>query len=78
VSAFSECTTLTNLYLPATPPALGASVFQDTGSSGTLSIHVGSGNIGAYTSTWGVSVNTSAGGNTGKYGTNHKAINIVN
>jgi hypothetical protein len=49
--AFDGCTDLTSLTLPATPPKLGEAVFMNTGS-GTLLIHVGSGNVSAYESAW--------------------------
>jgi uncharacterized repeat protein (TIGR02543 family) len=83
--AFLGRVALTDLYLPAAPPTLGANVFQST-NSGTLEIHVGSGNgnIGAYTAQWStdrsipVDAETAANGNTTAYGSNHKAINIVN
>jgi hypothetical protein len=79
--AFSGRVALTDLYLPAVPPTLGSSVFTGTGSSGTLSIHVGTANaVTVYTSSsgWDVGATTIANGNTSKYGSNHKAINIVN
>jgi uncharacterized repeat protein (TIGR02543 family) len=85
--AFGQCNALTDLYLPTSgsswPPTLAANVFQNTGSSGTLSIHVGSANaVTAYTSLisgWGVSAETNAEvtDTTGKYGDNHKAIKIT-
>jgi hypothetical protein len=76
-SAFHLCTNLAELFLPAKPPTLGFSVFPSTGSSGTLYIYVGLDNVDDYTSTWGVSAETIAGGNTGKYGEDHKAITIT-
>jgi hypothetical protein len=75
--AFHFCTNLAELFLPAKPPTLGFSVFPSTGSSGTLNIYVGLGNVDTYTSGWGVSAETIAGGNTGKYGEDHKAITIT-
>jgi hypothetical protein len=56
---------------------LAASVFEDTDNSGTLKIHVGSGNVGGYESAWSVAAETAADGNTTAYGNGHKAINIV-
>jgi hypothetical protein len=77
-SAFGECDDLASLTLPAAPPTLGSSVFTYTDPGTLLSIHVGSGNISAYTAKWGVDATTTVGGNTGKYGDDHKAIEIVN
>jgi hypothetical protein len=78
--AFASCTALASLTLPAapaTPPTLGSNVFQSTGSSGTLTIYIGSGKISDYTTKWGVAANTGPNDNTSKYGSDHKAINIV-
>jgi hypothetical protein len=79
--AFQLCTSLASVSLPATPPALGSSVFLNTGPSGTLTIHVPVGAVGNYTPAtppgWNVSANTTANGNMLVYGTNHKAISIV-
>jgi hypothetical protein len=35
------------------------------------------GAVSAYTSAWGVDANTSAGGNVGVYGGDHKAVTIT-
>jgi hypothetical protein len=78
-SAFHFCTALTTLTLPAAPPALGSGngPFLATGSTGTVTIHVPTGAVPAYESVWGISASTGAGGNTGVYGSNHKAIEIT-
>jgi hypothetical protein len=76
VGAFYDCTSLTEVSLPATPPAI-SSIFSYTGSSGTITVSVPTGAISAYTSAWGVSVSTSAGGNTNRYGSSHKAVLIM-
>jgi hypothetical protein len=78
-SAFFYCTALGSLSLPASPPSLGSDVFYGTknGASTTLTIRVPSGKVTDYTTTWGVSAETAAGGNTGVYGTDHKAITIT-
>jgi hypothetical protein len=52
-------------------------VFMDTESSGALTIHVPSGKVAAYTTAWGVSAETAAGGNTARYGEGHKRIVIT-
>jgi hypothetical protein len=53
-------------------------LFMSTGPGGALQIHVQSSSaVDAYTSAWGVSASTVAGGNPAKYGYNHKAISIV-
>jgi hypothetical protein len=78
-SAFHFCTALTTLTLPAAPPALGSGngPFLATGSTGTVTIHVPTSAVSAYKSVWGVFASTEAGGNTGVYGSNHKAIEIT-
>jgi hypothetical protein len=76
-AAFHDCTALTSLTLPAVPPTLESAVFKDTGNSGTLEIYVGSGNVEAYTTAWGVSAETAFGVNSTAYGSNHKTIHIV-
>jgi hypothetical protein len=85
LTAFADCTALADLYLPTSgssswPPTLAANVFQSTGNSGTLSIHVGTANIGAYETDWVVSENpidAEITDTTGIYGDNHKAITIM-
>jgi hypothetical protein len=80
--AFSSCTRLASVSLPATPPSI-SSIFSFTGYDGvttikgTITIIVPVGAISAYTSAWGVDANTPAGGNTGVYGDNHKAVRIT-
>jgi hypothetical protein len=76
-SAFSGCTNLVMVSLPATPPSIGSSIFSSTGSSGTIIVRVPAGTVSAYTSAWGVSADTSTGGNTSTYGSNHKAVLIT-
>jgi hypothetical protein len=81
--AFNGCRALTTLGLPAGPPTLGASVFNDTYyyyAGGALNIRVPAGKVGAYTTAWGVSVDTAA--NTSMetptaYGVRHKQIVIT-
>jgi hypothetical protein len=75
--AFYGCTNLETVSLPVTPPSRGNAIFEQTGSSGAISVQVPAGAVSAYTSAWGVDANTPAGGNTGVYGENHKAILIT-
>jgi hypothetical protein len=78
--AFSGCTNLAAVSLPATPPSIDC-MFEDTGynSSGTITISVPAGVVFAYTSEWGVDVNTPANSyyNGDIYGSNHKAVLIT-
>ncbi|MDR1072194.1 MAG: leucine-rich repeat domain-containing protein, partial [Treponema sp.] len=75
--AFRYCTNLTTVSLPATPPSIGDYIFRYTSSMDTVTILVPAGAVSAYTSAWGVSANTTAGGNTNKYGAGHKAVLIT-
>ncbi|MDR2143455.1 MAG: leucine-rich repeat domain-containing protein [Treponema sp.] len=78
--AFTRCTALASLTLgkdTAPWPELGSTPFYNTGNSDTLTIHVPAGTAANYTSAWGVSAATLAGGNENKYGNNHKAIEII-
>jgi hypothetical protein len=78
--AFAGCTSLVSVSLPATPPSLGSTVFRYTelySGSSTITITVPSGKAADYTSAWGVSATTAAGGDTSKYGSDHTAISIV-
>jgi hypothetical protein len=75
--AFQECMSLTTISLPATPPSLWGGIFNNTGSSGTITVSVPTGVVSAYTSKWGVSANTPAGGKTNVYGNDHKAVLIT-
>jgi hypothetical protein len=76
--AFYGCDALETVRLPADPPTLGGTnVFTDTGAGTTLYIRVPAGRVSAYTTAWGVSANTAANGDTGKYGNNHKQIVIT-
>jgi hypothetical protein len=86
IYAFAGCTGLTSLILtslplpaaPAAPPALGTSVFYNTGiNSKPLYIYVDSGKISAYTDKWDVDAITDADKRRSKYGNNHKAITIT-
>jgi hypothetical protein len=52
-------------------------VNTNTGAGAMLTIRVPSGAVSAYTSAWGVSADTAANGNTGKYGSSHKWIVIT-
>jgi hypothetical protein len=72
--AFRFCSSLQTLHLPAAPPALGGVVFENA-PTGTLTIHVPS--VAAYTTAWGVDVDTAAKGNEARYGDNHKRIVIT-
>jgi hypothetical protein len=74
---FYGTNSLTTLYLPAVPPPLGLSVFQNTNSGPTLTINVPAGTVGVYETAWGVTADTAAGGNTAVYGSNHKRIVIT-
>jgi hypothetical protein len=74
--AFRGCENLESVSLPATPPIIG-DIFYDTGASGLITVSVPMGAVSAYTSAWGVSASTSAGGNTSVYGNNHKAVTIT-
>jgi hypothetical protein len=80
-SAFEGCTAMVMLSLPATPPLLGSSVFQNTGSGGTLTIRVPSGAVSAYTAAtppgWDVNADMPANEHPGKYGSGHKRIVIT-
>jgi hypothetical protein len=86
-TVFSDCTSLTSVSLPATPPSISTGydhsmgydngIFSYTGSSGRITIRVPAGVVFAYTSEWGVSASTSAGGNSSKYGYAHKAVIIT-
>jgi hypothetical protein len=84
-SVFYDCRSLTSVSLPATPPSLSNNsaygtnnrIFTYTGSSGTIIVRVPTGAVSVYTSTWGVSADTSANGNTGTYGSSHKAVLIT-
>jgi hypothetical protein len=73
------CTTLTDLYLPATPPTRGVKMFEDAGTDTTLTIHIpgGAANYTAASPGWGVSVETADGNNTSVYGRNRKRIVIT-
>jgi hypothetical protein len=75
--AFNGCTNLVMVSLPATPPAIGSGIFYATASSDTIIVRVPTGAVSAYTSAWGVSADTAAGGNTSTYGSNHKAVIIT-
>jgi hypothetical protein len=83
--AFRDCTSLASMSLPATPPSRGSGIFYNTGYyygsvvDGTIIISVPMGAVSTYTSAWGVSADTSAGGNSSKYGygSNHKAVTIT-
>jgi hypothetical protein len=76
--AFYNCYALTSLTLPATPPTLGSNAFGSLASRNTtLEIHVGAGAVTTYTTSWGVEATTAAGGNSAKYGTDHRAISSV-
>jgi hypothetical protein len=75
INVFIGCTALTDLYLPATPPALWwwmeVEWFQDTGlyagTGTTLTIHVASpGTVAGYTSAWGVSADTAGAETSGE------------
>jgi hypothetical protein len=76
-TAFAGCESLSSVSLPATPPTIGSDIFYRTGSSGTITITVPSGAVSAYTTAWDVSATTATGGNTTKYGDNHKAVVIT-
>jgi hypothetical protein len=78
IYAFSRCDSLSSVSLPATPPTIqkstpymDSSIFSYTGPSGTITITVPSEAVSAY-SGW----TATAGGNTAKYGDNHKAVTI--
>jgi hypothetical protein len=83
--AFENCSALATLSLPANPPTLtgtggsGAFVGTNTGlGAGTpLSITVPSGKLSTYMSSWGVTADTIAVGNTAKYGNSHKRVFIT-
>jgi hypothetical protein len=75
--AFDGCINLTTLKLPALPPTLGSSVFNNTNNTGTLSIVVPQNSVSAYTTDWGVADVVAANGASAKYGYNHKAITIT-
>ncbi|GMO40887.1 MAG: hypothetical protein Pg6C_01740 [Treponemataceae bacterium] len=80
-TVFRGCTGLISLTLPASPPTQWGNIFPETNTGPALYIHVGSAAaVSAYTAAtgWNVSATTAAGGNTAKYGNQHKAINIVN
>jgi hypothetical protein len=80
--AFYNCTSLTTVSLPATPPSISTgyhgSIFAATGSnsSGTITVRVPAGAVSAYTSAWGVDAETPANSNS-KYGGSHKAVIIT-
>ncbi|MDR2184328.1 MAG: leucine-rich repeat domain-containing protein [Treponema sp.] len=79
VNTFSGCIALTHLTLDDSPPGLSLSpfgVFSDTGPAGTLYIHVPSGTVSAYMSSWGVVSNPTPAGSS-VYGNNHKTIIIT-
>jgi hypothetical protein len=89
MAAFYKCTALSTLSLPANPPTLGGSglagAFLNTntgaGIGTTLTITVPAGAVGNYTAAaapgWGVTADTIAGGNTAKYGNDHKRVFIT-
>jgi hypothetical protein len=84
MAIFGGCTALRILLLPAIPPAICTTnspvgYFPNTGSgSAQLVIHVGAGNVAAYTSAWGVPANVASGNSySDVYGGNHKAILIT-
>jgi hypothetical protein len=79
--AFLGCSNLTSLTLgQEIAPYLDVNVFENTGPSGTLTIHVPAGTVSDYisVSAWNVLVNpTPANGDTAAYGPNHKGIIIT-
>jgi hypothetical protein len=78
--AFYYCSSLTSVNLPATPPSIasigGSGLFAYTGSTGTITVSIPADALRAYTSAWGVTVNTAANGNQYVYGSDHKAVRI--
>jgi hypothetical protein len=77
-SAFSWCASLETVSLPTTPPSIGRELFWNIwDTAGTIIVSVPAGAVPAYTSAWGVDAETPAGGNTGVYGSGHKAITIT-
>jgi hypothetical protein len=81
-AAFGGCYGLGSVSLPATPPTIGdifyTTGYTATGSTGNITIVVPNDAVSTYTSTWDVDRKTPAGGNTGKYGFDHKAVTITN
>jgi hypothetical protein len=79
--AFGVCTSLTTVRLPTTPPSIGGAIFNAANhdnNDGAITVRVPiTVAVSAYTSAWGVSVNTSANGNTDVYGDKHKAVTIA-
>jgi hypothetical protein len=78
-TAFQYCTSLEDLYLGILAPVLPTStdatngIFLQTGSAGTITIHVPNGYDNNYTS-WGAAA---AGDTPVYYGTNHKAVTVT-
>jgi hypothetical protein len=78
---FYGCISLTSVSLPVMAPPISTGpsygIFVNTGADGTITVSVPAGAISAYTSAWAVDAETPAGGNTSKYGDNHKAVLIT-